>query len=64
MVLRIRAFVMQDENDVLTALRILEEMHISVEALKVKNCFLMVFLVYFQVFLNLTSLFSCGIVLL
>jgi hypothetical protein len=36
MVLRISGFVMQDENDVLTALRRLEEMHISVEALKVK----------------------------
>lgn len=32
---QIRGFAMQDENDVLTALCRLEEMHISVEALKV-----------------------------
>lgn len=46
LVLRVCGFVMQDENDVLTALRILEEMHISVEALKVKICFRMIFSSY------------------
>lgn len=34
-VLRMCVFVVQDESDVLNALRRLEEMHISVEALKV-----------------------------
>lgn len=40
---QIYGFAMQDENDVLTALYRLEEMHISVEALKVGRCWHLIF---------------------